>query len=66
MENNHWFRNELIYKYEAGVWVLLMENNHWFRNELLYKYEAGVWVLLIVVAAGIVGLIVWLSYQLLM
>ena len=43
-----------------------MENNHWFRNDLLYKYEIGVWVLLIVVAAGILGLIFWLSYQLLM
>jgi len=43
-----------------------MENNHWFRNDLLYKYETGVWVLLIVVAAGILGLIFWLSYQLLM
>jgi hypothetical protein len=41
-----------------------MENNDWFRNDLLLKYEAGVWVLLIVVAAGILGLIFWLSYQL--
>lgn len=43
-----------------------MENNHWFRNELLLKYEAGVWVLLIVVAAGILGLIFWLGYELLL
>jgi hypothetical protein len=40
-----------------------MENNHWFRND---QYETGVWVLLIVVAAGILGLIFWLGYELLL
>jgi hypothetical protein len=42
-----------------------MEDNDWFRNDLLLRYESGVWVLLIVVAAGILGLIFWLGYQVL-
>jgi hypothetical protein len=42
-----------------------MENNDWFRKDLLLKYETGVLVFLIVVAAGILGLIFWLGYELL-
>jgi hypothetical protein len=43
-----------------------MENNHWFRNDLFLKYETGVWVLLIVVAAGLLGLMFWLGQELLL
>ena len=32
-------------------------------NELLNKYESGVWIFLIVVAAAILGLILWLGYM---
>ena len=36
-----------------------MGDDNWFR---LYKYEAVVWALWIAVGAGILGLIFWLGY----
>jgi hypothetical protein len=41
-----------------------MDNDDgWSPNELLNKYETGVWIFLIVVAAAILGLILWLGYM---
>jgi hypothetical protein len=40
-----------------------MEDN---RDKLLAPFETGVWIILIVVSAGILGLIFWLGYSILL
>jgi hypothetical protein len=40
-----------------------MENDHWSREGLLRRYEAGVWTFLLIAAAAIFGLILWMGYE---